>query len=332
MRQIPHTNPLIQKMLGSCALALMVTVQAHAWTAVAFDQASGQSYTVANAASRSAAKAQALKDCRSGSRFAACELIGGSYRATATVVAKSTANPRNVVIGVASNPNPDRAAKIAMAGCSKTAKDCHLDTVVWDRGNLWSGMIVDAKTGFFHVFDNFPSDGALLRARDRACAKDDKGSSTCAFVNGGVSNLKSWYVIVRQGSQMGFGASSQSQAKATQLADQGIHVDASNQNAPRNVVDVYVNHGPATEPAGVKSIQEDILRDQAEVARRAHPEAATNRLEPDCRPSGGALTCTSTCVNGSCIVKYANGCKMHVRVQPSFDAFTSQWSYPSPGC
>ena len=52
----------------------------------------------------------------------------------------------------------------------------------------------------------------------------------------------------------------------------------------------------------------------------------------DCRPRTRELRCRSNCVNGSCVVEYENGCKIRVQVQPRFDPFSSQWTYPSPGC
>lgn len=323
---------MLKKLFCGFVLALIFSAQAQAWTAVAFDQASGKAYTTFNDASREDAKHDALEACKTGFQFAACELIGGVVRATATVIAKSDADPRHIVIGVASNPNPYLAAKIAMASCSKTAKNCYLDSAAWDQGNNWAGMILDHETGFYFFLYNYLSKGELLRAGSDTCAKNDHGSKTCQFQDGTISNQKAWYVLVKQGDEAGFGASSGSKADAIQDAIHGLHVDASNQHAPRQVVDAIVNRGPVPEPVGVKVLQEKILRMRADRAKHVRTVAAVAQPQHDCRPTGGNLTCTSSCVNGSCIVKYANGCKMHVEVQPTFDAFNNQWTYPSPGC
>jgi hypothetical protein len=62
------------------------------------------------------------------------------------------------------------------------------------------------------------------------------------------------------------------------------------------------------------------------------PTAASEISGRNCRPRTASLRCTSQCVNGSCVVTYENGCKMHVDVQSRFDPFTNQWTYPSPSC
>ena len=51
-----------------------------------------------------------------------------------------------------------------------------------------------------------------------------------------------------------------------------------------------------------------------------------------CRPQTASIKCSSQCQNESCIVSYENGCKIRVQVQPTFDAFTNQWKYPTPSC
>lgn len=51
-----------------------------------------------------------------------------------------------------------------------------------------------------------------------------------------------------------------------------------------------------------------------------------------CRPTTSHVTCTSQCTNGSCVVTYPNGCKMRVQVQPQFNSFNNQWTYPAPSC
>lgn len=61
------------------------------------------------------------------------------------------------------------------------------------------------------------------------------------------------------------------------------------------------------------------------------------RLSPavsdrNCRPKTPTLRCSSQCTNGDCTVTYENGCKMRVQVQPQFDSFTNQWTYPAPSC
>lgn len=55
-------------------------------------------------------------------------------------------------------------------------------------------------------------------------------------------------------------------------------------------------------------------------------------LSENCRPTGPSIRCQSQCVNGNCVVTYENGCKVRVRVKARMDPFTSQWTYPSPGC
>lgn len=71
-----------------------------------------------------------------------------------------------------------------------------------------------------------------------------------------------------------------------------------------------------------------------DVAGFRSSRAATTAPAPsgDCRPRTATLTCRSTCTNGSCEVRYENGCRMRVQVQPRLDPFSNQWVYPSPSC
>lgn len=52
----------------------------------------------------------------------------------------------------------------------------------------------------------------------------------------------------------------------------------------------------------------------------------------NCRPRTTHLECTSKCTNGSCVVKYKNGCQLEVQVQPQFNPITNTWDYPAPSC
>jgi hypothetical protein len=77
---------------------------------------------------------------------------------------------------------------------------------------------------------------------------------------------------------------------------------------------------------------------KAPVAQSAKPAPAapvvskSSQSGGDCRPRTSQLTCQSQCYNGDCEVTYQNGCKVRVQVNPKFDPFTSQWTYPSPSC
>ncbi|QSI78486.1 DUF4189 domain-containing protein [Niveibacterium microcysteis] len=63
-------------------------------------------------------------------------------------------------------------------------------------------------------------------------------------------------------------------------------------------------------------------------AARPSPVAS----ERNCRPNTPTIRCSSQCTNGDCTVTYENGCKMRVQVQPLFDSFSNQWTYPAPSC
>ena len=54
--------------------------------------------------------------------------------------------------------------------------------------------------------------------------------------------------------------------------------------------------------------------------------------EKSCRPNTPTIRCSSQCTNGNCVITYENGCKMRVQVQPKFDPFNNQWTYPAPSC
>jgi len=61
-------------------------------------------------------------------------------------------------------------------------------------------------------------------------------------------------------------------------------------------------------------------------------EVAKTAVAKDCRPRTEELRCRSSCINGSCVIKYENGCQMQVEVDAQYDSFKNQWVYPSPSC
>lgn len=66
---------------------------------------------------------------------------------------------------------------------------------------------------------------------------------------------------------------------------------------------------------------------------QAQKKKVSDSTSPEnCRPTGPSIRCQSQCVNGDCVVTYENGCKVRVRVKARLDPFSSQWTYPSPGC
>jgi hypothetical protein len=67
---------------------------------------------------------------------------------------------------------------------------------------------------------------------------------------------------------------------------------------------------------------------EADPAPKSSPVASAK----NCRPNGPSLRCTSRCTNGNCLVTYDNGCKIRVQVQPQYDGFNNQWTYPAPAC
>jgi hypothetical protein len=60
--------------------------------------------------------------------------------------------------------------------------------------------------------------------------------------------------------------------------------------------------------------------------------AVSAPISGDCRPRTNTLQCSSSCNNGSGVVRYENGCQMRVQVQPRFNGFNNQWEYPAPSC
>lgn len=60
------------------------------------------------------------------------------------------------------------------------------------------------------------------------------------------------------------------------------------------------------------------------------PMAATNPRS--CRPTTATVKCDSKCVNGNCVLEYANGCKIRVRVESNFNPTNNTWEHPLPSC
>lgn len=52
----------------------------------------------------------------------------------------------------------------------------------------------------------------------------------------------------------------------------------------------------------------------------------------NCRPSTSAIKCSSSCVNGDCVVTYENGCQLRVQVRAEYDPLSNAWTYPAPSC
>lgn len=61
-------------------------------------------------------------------------------------------------------------------------------------------------------------------------------------------------------------------------------------------------------------------------------QTAQRNNNASCVPKSSTRQCRSSCTNGNCKVTYNNGCTINVQVQPSFDAFSNQWTYHSPSC
>ena len=70
----------------------------------------------------------------------------------------------------------------------------------------------------------------------------------------------------------------------------------------------------------------------ATAAKMATPTPVAAANPGSCRPTTTTVTCQSQCVNGNCVVEYANGCKIRVRVEPKFNPFNNSWEHPSPSC
>lgn len=54
--------------------------------------------------------------------------------------------------------------------------------------------------------------------------------------------------------------------------------------------------------------------------------------QQSCRPNAQTIHCSYQCTNGNCVLTYENGCQMRVQVQPKYDPFSNQWTYPAPSC
>lgn len=111
----------------------------------------------------------------------------------------------------------------------------------------------------------------------------------------------------------------------------GIGLDL--EDVKKTALDNCAAETPTNETCEIKWI--GVNADKATLAKAekiAKANTPSNTSSSDCRPRTSQLTCQSRCTNGDCIVTYANGCQMRVRVQAQFNSFSNQWTYPSPSC
>ena len=103
--------------------------------------------------------------------------------------------------------------------------------------------------------------------------------------------------------------------------------------SPSSISAYPANSASQAQTMALQSCQKNSNQgDQCEIAYETTNGHIPTQNAQNCRPTGQYIRCSSRCTNGFCTVTYENGCQLQVQVQPRFDMFTNQWTYPAPSC
>lgn len=137
----------------------------------------------------------------------------------------------------------------------------------------------------------------------------------------GLGKLANKCIVASRGKAPGFGALS--------CGDQGCNWTGGYQDRQQAIDDAYMGCSKLYSNCATSNLT--VWEDFAGF-KQPHSTQAVAPNSANCIPNTAVRRCTSQCTNGNCLVTYSNGCKVQVRVSPSFNSFNNQWEYPSPNC
>lgn len=299
--------------LALLASLLFSPLSAHAWGAIAYNNS--VAYTSYGFDSETDAIQAAMSACQKrGSR---CKLaFDGGRRGGALVVYEADDG-----WSFGFNVDPAKADSSASKDCVKNYKNCRRYSAEWDDGATWGAFATGASASYYSYngYDQRSAEeDALKMCEERT---EEKGS--CSIAPGFTTKAKAYFSAAASKSvgNGGFGTSSESKAKADELAMSSC---AKHEAKPSDckVVDRYLNDGPKPSPAAMKTLAARLAKAKAEKQAQG-PATQTTVVQ-------NAYSCHTVCENQACVSRFPDGKVLRWTAPMVFEF--GQWKIDTSSC
>jgi len=182
--------------LCSFAIASLVSANAHAWVALAFDQYAGVTYLARTMEGAAQAEGLALEVCRQRVAKAQCTVVSKAPDGSTLVIVRgiNALNGRTHVTS-AVNQDPLVARRTGLDECRSSGSiHCTVVDAVWDAAQSW-GALARGEDVFYYVGDAATA-GAARDAALQGCEARTTQPGSCTVVGPSVSNAHAWVVFV----------------------------------------------------------------------------------------------------------------------------------------
>jgi len=261
----------IRIFLGVALSAALLSCQAFAWTATAFDKKNGGSQTQLNADTPDEAMKEAMESCQKNATDAECvPNMDHPVRATAVVVVTGVDQNGNKYISEVEDTDPNKAANQALQACRKEATGCQIRLADWDEGATWAAVAIGNPDGTHLSYNNSTQADAENDAI-QGCEKNTSQKGSCKIAQNSTTNAHVWYVFATNGLSFGIGRDKTKQAAIRPALDE-CNKNNTNSSPPCKVTDVFENKGPTPAPASLKKVQARIVQnDTPRLTGQAEP-------------------------------------------------------------
>lgn len=301
------------KLLVAAALACL-GANASAWMAIAVGDDNG-SFVASGHETAAEAEEAALAGCRKHNSGCAVR-ARGTVNGKALVLAKGAGG-----WGYATQVDPDRAAREALEGCGKSARNCRIVTAVWDPGVVWAAVAQASDFVFFRV-----NAGTRPEAAEEAlagCRKESKAPQTCQVADVLTTSYRAYFALATSPAGSGLGRSETADgAKQTAIA---YCRESSKEPDACRAERVHLNESNAPEPASMAKWRATAERNRIAAATPA-PQPRPSRTSSTTR-STNVLTCENRCMNGSCVRTFPDGRQERWQAPRVFNPLSNNWEW-----
>jgi hypothetical protein len=261
----------IRIFLGVALSAALLSSQAFAWTATAFDKKNGGSHTQLNADTPDEAMKEAMESCQKNATDAECvPNMDHPVRATAVVVVTGVLQDGSAQISEAANTDPNKAEIQALQGCRKQATGCQIRVADWDNGATWAAVATGSPDGIRVSYD-YSTQADAENDAIQGCEKNTSQKGSCKIAQNLTTSTHTWYVIATHGPSAGIGVDETKQAAISRALDE-CNKSNTNSSASCKVTNVFENKGPTPAPASLKKVQARIVQnDTPRLTGQAEP-------------------------------------------------------------
>ncbi|NMV41955.1 DUF4189 domain-containing protein [Ralstonia insidiosa] len=294
------------------ALAGIVSIvfsnHAFAWGATAVGDGNVH-FTYYDAPTAQEAEQRALVGC--ANKTANCRLATKrAVRSTAMMMAVGDGGWAQ-----AADPNPDEAAKDALASCKKITNGCRIESAIWDSTPYWGAMAVGDD--FLFIKTGAETQEEAERTAVERCQSASATKSGCAARRDFSTSAHVYYAVAKGAGSTGFAFNSSAEkAKAEALK---YCEDGKKDSKPCLVKQTFESVGA---PAAPTSMRRWIAEaEKASKPRRAKPAVVATTA------SRNIVRCTNRCTNGSCVRTFENGRTERWQAPRVYDPFTQNWKW-----